>query len=920
MHLFSKGSLRIDKVNANSYTNIVMAIDYIDIQPMSRSNGANAVEAAAYRSNSKMYDEQLGQVFDYTKKTDCVYANVMLPETAFSKEYDINNHPFNDREKLWNAVELKENSHNRRNSARVAYEIKLALPKELSPDLQKKLVNEFIYDNYVSKFNIGADICIHDKGDGNPHAHIMLTTRPIIGMELSNKKSRHILPNVRTNSKGLAFSQKDSPAHKWRSYQNGFFKQNGLDLTVDQNKIHGNIHMRRSRLDGGFYQEDIEKNRDIDQRNLYEVSKDHNIIIDTLAKRQSTFTKADIEMLVLKCTVADKDKYQEVLDKIYSSEKLINLGYSAYGKETFTTKENYRKDIQLIELSNDLIGRRSIAMNTSKIDSISDKFTLFDEQKNALKHIAHMGNLSCVVGYAGAGKSHTLKAVNELYLDKGYKVYGASISGKVAQSLQSDTNIESRTIASLLGAYNTQANNLPDKGSVLVIDEAGMVGLDDMVDIMKMSKERDLKLVLVGDPNQLEAIGKGSPFKYILEDVGFVPMKGVVRQKDISDREQTVNLAEGKVGLAVNHYNAKGNIHIKQDYDVLDSLVSKYSEYIAQDKINDTLVLSYARKDVEKLNSSIRELLVDSKNISLGQSISIDVSNNRDEVDIKNKRFAVGEKIVFLRNGRVEDNQNVKNGLFGNITEINGNIVTVKTSEKENSREINIDITKYNNFDYGYATTVHKAQGTTVENTLMFVNSKGWNRNLTYVGMSRHKENLDVFVNSDKYKNIDDLKRGLSSKSNKELNVAEFIERKYPANFFDRVKQSIGLSDKYQIKDNNYLGLGISKDFYDSLKGYSNVVVEGVGSIDLSIIKKRQSQAEIIHNRHSDAIENKKDIKLFQVNIPDAASRIISDTASADDIKALCKSISDIMKTIEQARDRARQESLSKDNGYDISL
>ena len=65
-----------------------MAIDYIDIQPMSRTNGANAVEAAAYRSNSKMYDEQLGQVFDYTNKKDCVYANVMLPETAFSDELD----------------------------------------------------------------------------------------------------------------------------------------------------------------------------------------------------------------------------------------------------------------------------------------------------------------------------------------------------------------------------------------------------------------------------------------------------------------------------------------------------------------------------------------------------------------------------------------------------------------------------------------------------------------------------------------------------------------------------------------------------------------------------------------------------------------------------------------------------------------
>ena len=150
-----------------------MAIEYIRINVMSRSTGANALEAAAYRSNSKMHDEQLEQTFDYTKKSDCVYAHTVLSESAFSQDINVSNHPFNDREKLWNAVELKENGHNRSESARVAFEIQLALPKELDLPMQTKLVNEFIYDNYVSKFNIAADICIHDKGDGNPHAHII---------------------------------------------------------------------------------------------------------------------------------------------------------------------------------------------------------------------------------------------------------------------------------------------------------------------------------------------------------------------------------------------------------------------------------------------------------------------------------------------------------------------------------------------------------------------------------------------------------------------------------------------------------------------------------------------------------------------------------------------------------------------------
>ena len=776
-----------------------MAINYINVNIMSRSNGANALEASAYRSNSKMYDEQIGQVFDYTSKQDCVYSNIMLPESAFNGDFDISNHPFNDREKLWNAVELKENKHNRSASASVSFEIQLALPKELDIKLNKQLVNEFVFDNYVKKHNIAADICIHDKGDGNPHAHIMLTTRKIDGCDLHNRKDRSILPAV-LKSKGMAFSQGDTLQLSYTKHQNKFFKEHGIDLVVDQTKIIPNIHMRRNAGYKNFLGEDISKNNSIDQSNLDVVSKDSDIIISTLSKRQSTFTRGDIECLVLKCTAADKEKYQEVLDNVLASEKLIDLGLGAYGKQTFTSKENYNKDIQLIELSHDLAGRRNIAVKTKNIDTISDKFTLFDEQKNALKHIAHRGDLSCVVGYAGAGKSHALKAVNDLYSEQGYKVYGTSISGKVAQSLESDTNIKSRTIASLLLSYNNQSNNLPENGSVLVIDEAGMVGLDDMVDLMKMSKERDLKLLLVGDPNQLEAIGKGSPFKYILDDVGFVPMKGIIRQKDELDCDATVNLAEGKVGEAMDHYNDKNNIHIKKDSEVLESILSKYYEYVTQDKINHTLVLSYARKDVAELNDSIRNMLVENKKLSLGNNIDINIPKGLDSQEAQSKRFAVGDKIVFLRNGKVADEQIVKNGLFGNITSIEKNIVTVKTHEKENTRDIKIDTSKYNNFDYGYATTVHKSQGATVQNTIMYVNSKGWNRNLAYVGMTRHEENLDVFVNSDKYSNVESLKRGLSSKSRKELNVAEFIERKHPDNFFDRIKQNLGITEKYQTR------------------------------------------------------------------------------------------------------------------------
>ena len=770
-----------------------MAIDYINVSTMSRSNGANAIELAAYRSNACLFDEQIGKTFNYTLKSDCVSENILLPNTAFIKGLSTAFHPFNDREKLWNSVELKENGHNRAASAQVAYEIKLALPKELDLKDNIRLVNEFVYDHYVSKFNIAADICIHDKGDGNPHAHVMLTTRSINGDELNNKKDRNII-NKNRDSIGIVFKKEHSIADVYREYQNTFFKENNLNISVDQNKIFTGIHMRRSRHDKGFLQVDINKNNETDHKNLDALSKDHNIIIDTLSNRQSTFNHGDIQSLILKCTIADRSKYQEVLDKVMSSPRLLDLGVSAFGKQTFTSKENYRKDIQLIELYNDLSGRRSINIGQIGISMISHEFTLREEQKAALKYISHMGDLSCIVGYAGAGKSHTLKAINALYKAKGIDVSGAAISGKVAQSLSEDTSINSRTIASMLLSYKNQSDNVPKKGSVLVIDEAGMVGLDDMVDIMKMSQERALKLVLVGDPNQLEAISKGSPFKTIIDDVGFTPMKDIVRQKNTLDRQASIDLAEGKVGLAIDHYDAKKQVHFASSASILDSLVNKYSEYLDQHKMNDTLVLSYSRKDVAEANKAIRGLLVSRNSVSIGDKFQVSSGNGNKEL-----RFSVGEKIVFLRNGTVEGKEGVKNGLFGNITSIDKSTLTIRTQEGDSSRYIKVDTSKYNSLDYGYATTVHKSQGTTIDNTIMYINSKGWNKNLSYVGMSRHKYNLDMYVNKDVYGGSDILKRSLSSNSRKELDVSKFIERKPTEAFIGRLKSGIRGSS-FQIK------------------------------------------------------------------------------------------------------------------------
>ena len=145
---------------------IPIAIYHCNISIISRGKGKSAVAAAAYRSGEKITNEWDGEIHDYTKKRGVVHTEILLPPHAPPS--------FSDRAALWNSVELYEKAGN----AQLAREIDAALPIELSREEQIRLVREYCSSQFVSK-GMCADFCIHDKGDGNPHCHIMLTMRPL---------------------------------------------------------------------------------------------------------------------------------------------------------------------------------------------------------------------------------------------------------------------------------------------------------------------------------------------------------------------------------------------------------------------------------------------------------------------------------------------------------------------------------------------------------------------------------------------------------------------------------------------------------------------------------------------------------------------------------------------------------------------
>jgi len=143
-----------------------MAICHISIKIISRGKGKSAVAAAAYRAGMKITNEYDGITHSYTRKAGIVHAEIVLPKNAPDE--------YLDRSKLWNAAEKAE----RYKTAQLAREIELALPIELTQSQNVSLVRDYVGENFVDE-GMCADICIHDKSDGNPHAHVMLTMRAI---------------------------------------------------------------------------------------------------------------------------------------------------------------------------------------------------------------------------------------------------------------------------------------------------------------------------------------------------------------------------------------------------------------------------------------------------------------------------------------------------------------------------------------------------------------------------------------------------------------------------------------------------------------------------------------------------------------------------------------------------------------------
>jgi Ti-type conjugative transfer relaxase TraA len=736
-----------------------MAIAFAQVKYLSRSKALQATAAAAYRSCSKIHDERTGQTFDYTnKKSHVIYSEILLPKDADDK--------FKNREFLWNTVEKNET---RRNS-QVAKEVVLALPRDdaITNEDKIELARRFAINHFVSK-GVAVDINIHNDGD-NPHAHILVTTRRLINNQFDTHKARDLDPKVIHGKVQVDKVWGD----EWRHFQNNYFLDKGMDLTVDADGIYSQVHLGkhvyhakvRDKLDVWRYNQ--ESKHGAKQIAL----TDPEAVLNQLTLHHAVFTENDIARLLHK-HIDSAEEFQLAFIEVKYSKQLISLGAGEDGKERFTTSHLFDIENNLQGIAGDLNNRYQHSVRSSIVDTVIKSFQLNEEQSKAIRHVLQGSDISVIVGRAGTGKTYALRAVNEAYSKAGYKVHGLALSGIAAQGLQDAANIKSRTITSFSHGIRNGSLQLSDK-DIIILDEAGMTDNVALADVIQSVHTAKAKIVLVGDEAQLQPIGPGAPFRALLECVGFAELQSIIRQEETWQRNATHHLATGNIKEALEAYQTRDCIkYDNTSKAAMHNLIEDWHSQYVKEKLplNKMIILAHQNHDVRKLNQLARAKRVLAGEIDNG----VLVKKEDDELWL-----STNDRVLFLKN---DSAFGVKNGQFGTVKAIDidkEGFAKSLTIKLDNQQNIIFDPQKYQHFTYGYSATVHKTQGVTVDHSFVFINGKYWNKNLIYVAGSRHRKNMDLYINQEVYPNYDTLSRGLERSGMKD-NALD-----YPLNFAKR--------------------------------------------------------------------------------------------------------------------------------------
>ncbi|MGV2113772.1 Ti-type conjugative transfer relaxase TraA [Agrobacterium salinitolerans] len=762
-----------------------MAIAHFSASIVSRGSGRSVVLSAAYRHCAKMEYEREARTIDYTRKQGLLHEEFVAPAGApkWVRSLTADRSVAGASEAFWNKVEAFE----KRADAQLARDLTIALPLELTPEQNIALVRDFVEKHILAKGMV-ADWVYHDN-PGNPHIHLMTTLRPLTEDGFGSKKVAVIGDDgqpVRTKSGKILYELWAGSTDDFNVLRDGWFeRQNrhlalgGIDLRVDGRSyekqgidLEPTIHLgvgakaieRKAEQHGVRPElERIELNEQRRSENARRIQTNPAIVLDLITREKSVFDERDVAKVVHRY-IDDPAVFQQLMIRIILNPDVLRLQRNsidfATGKKLparYSTRAMIRLEATMARQAMWLSAKETPTVSEAVLGATFRRHErLSDEQKAAIERIAGPARIAAVVGRAGAGKTTMMKAAREAWQSAGYRVVGGALAGKAAEGLEKEAGIESRTLASWELRWNRGRDVLDDK-TIFVMDEAGMVASKQMAGFVDTVVRAGAKIVLVGDPEQLQPIEAGAAFRAIVDRVGYAELETIYRQREDWMRKASLDLARGNVGQALAAYQGEGRVlGSRLKAEAVERLIADWNQNYDQSKT--TLILAHLRRDVRMLNVMAREKLVERGDVGEGKIFKTADGE---------RRFDAGDQIVFLKN---EGSLGLKNGMIGHVVEAQPNRIVAVVGDGDHRRQVIVEQRFYNNLDHGYATTIHKSQGATVDRVKVLA-SLSLDRHLTYVAMTRHREDLQLYYGTRSFSFNGGLAKVLSRKNAKETTL-----------------------------------------------------------------------------------------------------------------------------------------------------
>jgi conjugative relaxase-like TrwC/TraI family protein len=464
-----------------------------------------------------------------------------------------------------------------------------------------------------------------------------------------------------------------------------------------------------------------------------------NEAVDALTSQQAYFSSVELVRKISELAQGRGVGGREVLDvaKQFLEKQAISLGEHK-GQELFTTREMLKLEKQILERVN--ASQNAIRHLVPEVfaKTVLKLFPqLNEQQQNAVHHVTGgRGDVVAISGMAGTGKTTMLKAAAYVWRSRGLKVIGASLAGKAADGLENEAGIKSSTLAKLLYMAQQSRNPLKDfenpldARTVVVIDEASMIGTRGMAQLLDEAARAKAKVVLVGDARQLQPIEAGGPFASICKRIGCAELTTIVRQKEEWARQAVHHMADGHAMNALSAFAERGQLTVSK------TRTEAYSDLLNAWKVGGVkapeknLILACTNTEIEHLNKEAQALRAARNQLG------------RLHLTVQGQDFHKNDRILFTKNSAV---RGVKNGQLGTVLQVDplSRSLLVKL---DNGRKVLIPTLVYNKIQLGYAVTTHKAQGMTTRNAFVLTHPSMQDKEMAYVQASRSSNVTHLFT------------------------------------------------------------------------------------------------------------------------------------------------------------------------------